>query len=169
MKSPKTLLLTGILTGITLLLSQCKPGDGNDQQIAYNRDNAKVHFISMKTASELSSNFRHGVVNLSRQLKDSTYLNTNFSMPLSEEFNRDAICALLNQKGAKGIRICLGQDNKGVIRMVLVAVNEKGNDITGKSKKIMKTTAFEEDPDSLALESGQRCPTLCDMESILNN
>lgn len=166
MKTLQTLLLLGMTIGVTLLFSRCSQGDWSDQEIPYNRENAKQHIISIRTAAEFTSNFKRGKRELSRQLKDTTYLNNRFDMPYGEKFNRDAIAALLNQRGAKGVRIYLGQDKKGMIRMVLVAVNERGTDITGTNDKVAKfasntSTAF-------ALEAGQRCPTLCSLSTPLN-
>jgi hypothetical protein len=169
MKTPKTFLLSGVMLGIALLFSQCRQVDETDQQIAYNKENAQVHIIPMTTAAQLTSTFRKGRVELARQLKDTAFLNSNFNMPLAEEFNRDAMAALLNQKGAKGVRIYLGQDAKGLIRLVLVAVDDKGNDITGNKGKIMKYSSYAtEDDDAVALESGQRCPTLCSLTGSLD-
>jgi hypothetical protein len=159
MKPTKISLLPGIMLGVALLFTQCRQEVGSDQQIPYDKEKAQVHIISIKDAAQLAANFRKGRVALNRQLKDTAFLNTSFNMPLAEAFNRDAVVALLDQKGAKGVRIYLGQDAKGLVRLVLVAVNDKGNDIIGKNGRIMKLT--QNDGDAFALESGQRCPTLC--------
>jgi hypothetical protein len=158
MKSLKILLLPGIMLGIALLFSQCRHAD-EDPQIPYNEENAKVHIISINAASQFVENFTRGKIALDRQLKDTTYLDKNFNMPVAEAFNRDAIAALLNQKGAKGVRIYLGQDQKGLVRLVLVAVDDRGSDIVGSNGRIMKFAGNSQG--AIALESGQRCPTLC--------
>ena len=67
-------------------------------------------------------------------------------MPLAEKFNRDAIIQLLNEKGAKGVRIYLGKDTAGMVKMVLVATDEKGDDITGDFGKIMKPAQSSTQP-----------------------
>lgn len=166
MKPLKALLiLPGIVLGLTMLFfTKCQ----NDTTVGipFNKDSAQIHFIPVNAAAELTSNFRKGTVELSRQLKDPTYLTTKFSMPLAEEFNRDAIAALLNQPAAKGMRIYLGQDKNGLIRMVLVGVDKQGNDITGVSGKIVKFTS--DNADAVILEAGQRCPTLCSAPGALN-
>jgi hypothetical protein len=96
-------------------------------------------------------------------------------MPNAEQFNRDAIAALLNAPGAKGIRIYLGRDGKGLIRMVLVPTDAKNNDIITTlltSDQVMIpgiSGAYALPPQTGdAIESGQRCPTLCAGSSPLN-
>ncbi len=161
MESPKTsLFLMGIVLCIALLFDQCRSGNGSDHQIPYNADSAKVHVISFRKAAELATNFSRGKIELGRALKDSSYLNKSFSLPLAEKFNRDAIIQLLNEKGAEGLRIYLGKDSVGLVRMVLVAVDKNNNDITGDFGKIMKFSSNPSDQ-PVAMEAGQRCPTLC--------
>ena len=171
MKSLRTLTLMSIMLGVTTLLSQCRNEIATDQQIPYNKEKAQVHVIPANVAAALTAGFRKGQVELGRQLKDTAYLSKSFSMPLAESFNRDAIALLLNQKGAKGVRIYLGQDGKGLIRMVLVAVDERNNDIVGKNGKVMKFTSQDDsgtdDGSGVILEAGQRCPTLCSIGSPL--
>ncbi len=160
MESPKTsLFLMGAVLCIALLFDQCGLGNKSDQEISYNPDSAKVHVISFQKASKLVTNFKLGQLELSRQIKDTAYLNKSFSLPLAEKFNRDAIVQLLNEQGAKGVRIYLGKDSVGMVRMVLVAVDEKGNDITGDYGKVMRPAGNSAQP--VAMEAGQRCPTLC--------
>lgn len=160
MKPTPMLFLTGLLLGSVLLFSQCKNEEEYDPLIPYDEANAQQHFISVDTAAKYTWLFRNGKKTLSRELKDSSYLDKKFNMPLSESFNRDAIAALLNQPGAKGVRIYLGQDEAGMVRMVLAAVDKKGNSITGHDGKIMKYTAAQFQQ-AVLLEAGQRCPTLC--------
>ena len=163
MKSTPTSILTGLLFGTMFLFSQCKSGSQEeyDPIIPFDEARAQEHFISVDTAAKYTWLFRKGKSALSRVTKDSSYLNKKFNMPLAEEFNRDAIAALLNQRGAKGVRIYLGQDEAGLVRLVLVAVDAKGNDITGHDGKIMKYTSNAGSEEAVILEAGQRCPTLC--------
>ena len=168
MKPTPMLFLTGLLLGSMLLFSQCKREEEYDPLIPYDEARAQEHFISVDTAAKYTWLFRKGKATLGRELKDSTYLNKKFNMPLSESFNRDAIAALLNQPGAKGMRIYLGQDEAGLVRLVLVAVDKKGNDITGHDGKIMKYTANAGSDDAVILEAGQRCPTLCSADGPLD-
>ncbi|TSJ43755.1 hypothetical protein FO440_06085 [Mucilaginibacter corticis] len=164
MKTLKTLILTGTMLGITLMFSQCRQqppvDDGSQQQIPYNKEKAQVHIISIKTAAQYVSTYKVGRLGLDRQVRDTGYLTKSFNLPIAEQFNRDAIAALLNQPGAQGIRIYLGQDSKnGFVNLVLVATDEKGKDITGDDGQVMKFT--KNSAPAIALEAGQRCPTLC--------
>ena len=160
MESPKTsLFLIGVVLCLALLFDQCSRRNGTTAEIPFNADSASVHVISIRKAAELATNFSRGKAELSRALKDTSYLSKSFSMPLAEKFNRDAIIQLLDEKGAKGIRIYLGKDTAGVVKMVLVATDEKGDDITGDFGKIMKPAQNSTQP--VAMEAGQRCPTLC--------
>lgn len=143
-------------------------------QIPYNADKAKKHFISLAAAKELTADYRKERTTLTREIADTNYLATSFNLPNAESFNRDAIVALLNQKGAEGVRIYLGKDKQGLIRMVLAAVDSTGNDITTASEPVSGTTGFIETAKAgstapaVLLESGQRCPTLCGATSPLN-
>ncbi|MET3980387.1 hypothetical protein ABIB62_002989 [Mucilaginibacter sp. UYP25] len=159
MKHFQLLLLSATFFCTTVLFIQCTPSG----KIPYDEVKAKVHFISLNQAERFTSNFRKGRVEMMRQLKDTNSFNT----PLAEKFNRDAIAALLNQKGVTDVRIYLGQDDKGFIRLVLVGVDNKGNDITGGSNKIMRLTSNEESEPAIVIEAGQRCPTLCAIKSSL--
>ena len=163
MKTLKTLFLAGTMLGITLMFSQCRQqppvDDGSQPQIPYNKEKAQVHIISIKTAAQYVTAYKVGRLGLDRQVKDTSYLNKSFNLPIAEQFNRDAIAALLNQNGAQGVRIYLGQDKNGLVNLVLVATDEKGKDITGDDGRIMKFTSAA--PPAIALEAGQRCPTLC--------
>ncbi|MDB5157408.1 MAG: hypothetical protein JWR50_2115 [Mucilaginibacter sp.] len=163
MKTLKTLILTGTMLGITLMFSQCRQqppvDDGSQPQIPYDKEKAQVHIISIKTAAQYVSTYKVGRLGLDRQVRDTGYLTKSFNLPIAEQFNRDAIAALLNQPGAQGVRIYLGQDKNGLVNLVLVATDEKGKDITGDDGRIMKFTTNS--TPAIALEAGQRCPTLC--------
>jgi hypothetical protein len=143
-------------------------------QIPYNPDKAKKHFISLANAQALTAGYRKEKITLMRETTDTNFLATNFNLPNAESFNRDAIIALLNQEGADGVRIYLGRDKQGLIRMVLTAVDSTGNDITGSPVRVSANTGFIESanaspaPPPVLLESGQRCPTLCGSDSPLN-
>ena len=164
MKTSSPLFLA-VTSAIVLLFSQCREETKPGNQIPFNPERAKEHIISIKTAANLTSTYAKGKVALSR---DTGYLNKRFNIPAGESFNRDAIAALLNQKGAKGIRIYMGQDTAGLVRLVLVAVDARNNDITGTNGNIMKFTSNTgSSTNPFALEAGQRCPTLCSLSSTL--
>jgi hypothetical protein len=163
MRSLKVFTLTCLAACVVMLFYKCHPKSASDH-IPYNRDSAQVHIIPVDTAIKLTSTFRLIQMQMARKLHDTAYI---LNFPLAEKFNRDAIVALLDQKGARGIRIYLGEDKSGPVKMVLVAVDSLNNDITGRSGKIMKFTTNTQD--GVTLEAGQRCPTLCSVNSVLNN
>jgi hypothetical protein len=169
--------LRGIVPAVLSLfiLQGCNHCNNTGSQIPYNKEKAKVHFISLTDASALTTGYRKERTTLTREISDTNYLVNNFNLPNAESFNRDAIIALLNQKGAEGVRIYLGRDAKGLIRMVLAAVDSTGNDITTVSREVSANTGFIQGAyagsttkDAVLLESGQRCPTLCGAQSPLN-
>lgn len=167
MRSLKIFTAACLIIFIILLLCRCHTGNKGNGHLPYNKDSARVHIIPVDTAIKLTTTFRLIQKETARKLRDSTYI-VNF--PLAEKFNRDAILALLDQKGARGVRIYLGEDKSGPVKMVLVAVDSLGNDITGRSKKIMRNSSYSTTQDSaVLLEAGQRCPTLCSTSSVLNN
>lgn len=60
-------------------------------------------------------------------------LRTDNKYPTAEKFNKALIYKLLQKNGATDLRIYLGRDNQGLVRLVLVAVDQNGHDITGRS------------------------------------
>jgi hypothetical protein len=159
---------------VMVSFEQCR--SKNDGQIPISSmDSIRAHIIPIETGAAFTENFRSGLVELRRQTKDSGFLQKNFNLPNAEQFNRDAIAALLNAPGAKGIRIYLGRDGKGLIRMVLVPTDAKNNDIittllTSEQVMIPGISSANALPPQTgdAIESGQRCPTLCSGSSPLN-
>jgi hypothetical protein len=170
---------TSFLKFVALLIlmisfEQCRTK--NDGKIPISsRDSVMAHIIPVETGAAFTKNFRSGLQELKRQIKDSGFLDNSFSMPNAEQFNRDAVAALLNAPGAKGIRIYLGRDEKGLIRMVLVPTDAKNNDIittllTSEEVMIPGISSANALPPETGevIESGQRCPTLCAGTSPLN-
>ncbi|MBE9583366.1 hypothetical protein IM792_02800 [Mucilaginibacter sp. JRF] len=141
----------------TLMFTGCNTPTPDSGTIPYDERNASKHVISVRKAAQLTAGYRLGKMKLIRQLGGSDYLDQNFNLPDAELFNRDAIALLLNQKGTKGVRIYLGQDDKGLIRLVLVGVDDKGNDITNSEG----STPDGAVKSAMVLEAGQRCPTMC--------
>lgn len=159
----KLSLLAGITVCGMALLAGCHSG-----KIPIDEKKAQVHIIPESQAKEYIRSYSVAFQDLQRQVKDSTFLDTKFNLPIAEAFNRDAIGALLNADGAAGIRIYLGRDSIGRIRLVLVPITKEGRDIytrlignvdasaNGVSAAPMPSTVGQ------AVEDGQRCPTLCD-------
>jgi hypothetical protein len=108
------------------------------------------HFISLKEAIDLTSRYRKMREEiLSNQCKDRNIL------PICETFDRAAFDTLLDQDKCRSIRVYFGMDEKEQVRLVIVGVDENGNDIL-------------EEQDEEILEDGIRCPDSCPLPSPLN-
>jgi len=145
MKSLKTNIYLLATFFAALVFSKCQSNHQGVSDIPYNPDSAKVHYISVDSAAKFEAAFKSGKAALKRQLKDTDYMDKNFSLPISEKFNRDIFALLLNQTGAKGIRISLGKDKNGKVRLVMFPVDSAGKDIQAAGGG----------------EVGQTCPPLC--------
>lgn len=164
MKTP-VLRFTMLLSVAALAFAGC-----NDGKIPVDTEQARRHVISVKQAKAYTDNYRNARQNLVRRLGDSAYLRDTFNLLNAETFNRHAIALLLNQEGAEGVRIYLGRDDSGYVRMVLVPVDSKGQNIitrllgssTAHIPGVKSANAAPPDDDGEAIENGQRCPTMCD-------
>ncbi|MGX5820621.1 hypothetical protein ACWKWU_20670 [Chitinophaga lutea] len=161
--------LIALILLIILVWRELSRGGG----IPVDKERVKEHVITMKEANEYATAFASAKAELKRQIQDTGYLDRNFNMPVCELFNRDAIAALLNKKGADGVRIYLGLNPKKEVVFVLVPVDGRGKDISGKLLAyetpwipgISTAVAAPPDEDAEALERGQRCPYNCDATS----
>ncbi len=150
-----------MFSGILLFTACQAPGDG---KIPFNEEKAREQIIPVSQGSRLSNNFVHLRDSvLPAQLRDSSFLSTRFNLPIGETFNRDAIIALLNAPGAAGVRVYLGTDENGLVRMVLMPVDAQqkdiitkltGNSTAAKSAGQARTTTVEGE----SVENGQRPP-----------
>ena len=148
-------------------LTKCTPHhDDQQRDIPLDKVKALEHVIPIDEARRLRQGFLTGRKELQSRLPGN-YLDSAFNIPEGETFNRHAIAAILNAKGAEGLRIYMGKDEKGQVRMVLLPVDSSGTDIL--------TTLVSRDKAAIipgiqparaanleqAMESGQRCPPLC--------
>ena len=149
---------------LIMVLTQCRPQ--GDFKIPLDPVKASRHVISIEEARKLKDGFQQARKELTRQIPGH-YLDSAFNMPDAELFNRDAIAALLNAKGAVNLRIYLGRDEKGQVRFVLLPTDAKGNDIVTtlvpgeKVVSIPGISSAYAAKKGQAVESGQRCPSLC--------
>lgn len=112
--------------------------------------------ILLTDASAMTARFRSS---------KSSVLNPGYSTSLcnSETFNLADVNSMLAIPGAAGLRAYYGMDENDIIHLVLVAVDEDGNDLVPSSN-----TSLNGDP--LILEQGIRCPPTCPgEESPLNS
>jgi hypothetical protein len=146
--------------------TKCTPHQEEQGDIPLDRAKAIEHVIPVDEARRLRQGFLAGRKELQSKLP-ANYLDSAFNIPEGETFNRHAIAAILNAKGATGLRIYMGKDEKGLVRMVLLPVDSSGADIlttlVSRDKAAnrpgvqpAKAAAVEQ-----AMESGQRCPPLC--------
>jgi hypothetical protein len=167
MKSTRTLVAVALFSFALFTLSSCEEKSGD---IPVNKDRAKVHIIPIKDADAYRDGFGKTKESLRSLVRDSSFLDSQFDLPVAEMFNRDAIALLLNQEGADGIRIYFGRDANGKVRLVLLPVDKNGKDIR---KKLLDDNSLTQkaaaqppgdltDDDGQAVEVGQRCPDLCD-------
>lgn len=166
MKSSRFLIAVASIVFLLMTIGGCQ---GEHKEIPYNKDRAKLHLISLKKADRYRDSFATGRQAI-RLRCDSSFIDKNFDMPVAEMFNRDAIAVLLNQEGAEGIRIYMGKDSLGQVRLVLLPVDKNGKDIRKvlldyrdiTQKAAAQTGGFDDDGGGQAVEVGQRCPTICD-------
>ncbi|WP_119079419.1 hypothetical protein [Chitinophaga alhagiae] len=170
MKRSQTVLYFIILILLILLIYR---EFGRDGGIPVDKERAKEHVIAMEEAATYTRAFAGARMELEKQLQDTAYLTRNFNLPVAESFNRHAIAALLNKKGADGIRIYLGLNPKREVVFVLVPVDGQGKDIAEKLVAyetpwvpgVSRAMALPPAEDAEAMERGHRCPHTCDLES----
>lgn len=177
-KIPRSLrLLPGVLAFAAACLflsgvSGCGPhhdgGDGGKPTI--NQDTLRNHVIPIELARQYTKSFQ--------AILDSNYhLNPkavdSLKLDRAEMFPADIFYDLLaqtdpKQGAAKGIRIYLGRDPNGQLRMVLVPVDSLGNDIINHLvDQNGKPASGAPHVESLTVNGGQGfevgtvCPTVC--------
>jgi hypothetical protein len=137
--------------------------------IPVNEDSVRRHILPIAEAVEYTAHFR--------TVRDTFYkqhppLGNAMNMGQAEAFNRDAIAILLNQKDASGndaagVRIYYGLDKNGLVKMILVPYDSRGNDIINKlvGEKAVSVPGLSSanafGSDGQTIEVGQRCPTIC--------
>lgn len=123
---------------VMLLFSQCDRGPNPPLKgdIPFDTANARKHVILIKDGRILTHSFDSSRRYLTGLVKDSGKqdLNKILRLPDEESFNRDIFALLLNQKDSKGavaqgIRIYLGRDESGEVRLILVPVDAEGKNI----------------------------------------
>ena len=94
-------------------------------------------------------------------------LSKQFNMPLCETFNREAIDALMAVNGTQALRIYMGVDAQGQVRLVLLPVDDEGNNIittlSGEGARAGKARGADEEDDGEAVENGHRPPPYPDL------
>lgn len=121
------------------------------------------HFISLDKAKEMTKKYRDEKENiLIRELRDMGI------MPVCETFNREAFDTLLQEEGCVGLRIYPGMDEYLKIRLIIVGVNAKGEDILPSGSSSSLSNLAPAGDGNEIVEDGMRCPTICPPPSPLN-
>lgn len=104
------------------------------------------HEISLQTAVDMTTRYK---------------ANRPANFPLSETFGIDAIKRLIAVAGCASLRIYYGMKEDKEVDAILVAVNEKGEDI-------LPGLALAGADDPIILEDSFRCPDDCPSASAIN-
>ncbi len=153
-----------------LLITGCNNnGITTDSDLKFDQENARRHVMPVSEALKYTARFKQ-----SRRVLDSTiggneYFKKNpIKLLNGEYFNRDAIIALLNQAEKGGIRIYLGQDEKGTLKFILVPASEKQDYLKtlvaiNEAIKVpgIKNANAAPFQSGEVMERGQECPTMC--------
>ena len=120
------------------------------------------HVIPDTTAQQYQMRFIESY-NILKKIAPDTFLAHHFRIPNAETFSREAICALIFQRGVDSVRIFYGEDSTGGFRLMLKGVDGNGNIVRikfpkpGVSDTAKLSTNLPQD-DGDALENGQTCP-----------
>jgi hypothetical protein len=126
------------------------------------------HFISIEKAKQLTRKFKDNKKKIVKdEFKDKDLL------PNSETFDRAAFDRLLKQPGCAGLRFYFGMENDDKVTLVVVGVDENGNDMLKPIPKPSSTNILALDDvkgfDDPVVENGVKCPPTCPVDSPLNN
>ena len=160
MKARKFSLAALCLIAFSFILSGCYR-----DQIPLDEKRASQQIIPIEQAKAFQNRFVETHRELSQRMGNDSSMKTKFVLNNGESFNRDMIALLLNQKGADGIRIYLGQDEKGEVRLVLLPIDKDGKDIittlvaNATALKIPGISQSNAGSGGQAGETGQGCPT----------
>jgi hypothetical protein len=117
------------------------------------------HSISRERVKQLTSHYKK---NKNKILKDE--FHDKASLPDCETFERAAFDQLLAQPGCVGVRIYFGMDEELNVKLIIVGVNEKNEDIrpASSNNKALAAASFDIGDDPVfALADAARCPPDC--------
>ncbi len=115
------------------------------------------HFITLEEAQALTKKLRE-----KKEIMLADAFKGQEVVPTCETFDREAFDHVLGRPDCAKIRIYLGMATNHKIKLVIVGVDENGNDMLPQME-------MEEPGDNKILENGFRCPTNCPPNSPLNS
>ena|SRR5215208_4295243 len=120
---------------------------------------ANQHFISLEAGKRLIKKYKDHKEKVDKSVGKKL-------LPTCESFDRAAFDTILAKPGCTGIRIYLGMDEADLVRLVIVGVNEKDEDILPST--ISQGKGGDETTGEEIIENGIRCPEICPPASDLN-
>lgn len=117
------------------------------------------HLISLKEAKELTKNYRG---KREKMLKDDVP-NRKKALPFCETFDKEVFRAFMDDEKCKSLRMYFGMDKEDLVKLVIVGVDENGNDILQSQSADDEIIALGD-----IIEDGDRCPDYCPPPSTLN-
>ena len=110
------------------------------------------HFISLDQARTMTARFRAQKENI----LDPAYRDQDI-LSICETFNRDIFDAILAENGCVAMRVYFGMDPDLKVKVILVGVNDKNEDILPSQDN---GAADDDDPANIGQE-GAPCPDFC--------
>lgn len=107
------------------------------------------HFISLAKAKEMTAKFRAEKENILL----SEFRNLNI-LSICETFDRSAFDTVLAETGCVSVRVYFGMTPEMKIRLIIVGVNDKNQDILPSGEAALAEAGN-------IVEEGQPCPPFC--------
>jgi hypothetical protein len=131
----------GIVLAAMLFMVSCNNNTGDQAIIPIPKDTSALgkidHFIPRGTIDEFEAAFK-------KQREQLQQLSQGLFIPYSETFNKQSMIALLQIPDCVGLRILYGvsqKDSTNTIRLMLVGVNSKGENLYLTEQKPRGTEA----------------------------
>ncbi|MEO6917156.1 MAG: hypothetical protein ABI151_17360 [Chitinophagaceae bacterium] len=159
-----------LIIAVATFIAGCNDNPNNKNTgLTFNAENARQHVMPLNEALKYTARFKDSKTRLDSAISGNNFFKEHpFKLLNGEYFNRDAIIALLDKAEKGGIRIYLGQDEKGTLKFILVPATEKQDYLTklvafNGALKIpgMNTARAAPFQDYEVMERGQECPNMC--------
>lgn len=118
--------------------------------------NESRHSISLDQAKKMTAKYREE----KKKVLKEDYGKSDI-LPISETFDRAAFDQLLAQPGCVSIRAYYGMDEENLVHLIVVGVNEKGEDMLPTESAAARSGSSTETTSYLLVENATRCPPTC--------